>query len=281
MITIHAIQTGKVAIKQRQRAGEGAGMMRLVNTLRDSEWTEWLPIYAWLIEHNGELTLVDTGETARTAEPGYLPKWHPFHRFGVRMNVQPEDEIDMQLRRLGFAPDDLTRVVMTHLHTDHAGGLPHFPNTPILVSRKEYQAASGLSGRLNGYLNQHYPAWFKPQLIDFDDTPYATFSRSYALTPDITLVPTPGHSAGHLSVIVRAGDVHTFIAGDTSYTEQFMLNQTVDGVSIDTAAAKDTLARTLAYVGQYPTVYLPSHDPESANRLASKQIVPLSVSLIH
>ncbi|MEQ8672431.1 MAG: N-acyl homoserine lactonase family protein [Aggregatilineales bacterium] len=280
MIKVHAIQTGSVAIKQRQRAGQGAGMLRLINTLRDSEWAGWLPIYAWLIEHDGGLTIVDTGETARTAEAGYLPKWHPFHRFGVRMNVQPQDEIDVQLTRLGYSPDDLTRVVMTHLHTDHAGGLPHFPNTPILVSREEYGAASGFSGRLNGYLNQHYPAWFNPTLIDFNNTPYATFSRSYALTPDITLVPTPGHSAGHLSVIVRDSDVHYFIAGDTSYTEQLLLDQTVDGVSVDTAAAKDTLARILGYVEQYPTVYLPAHDPESVTRLENKHVVHSSVSFI-
>lgn len=277
---IHAIQTGSVAIKKRQRAGEGAGMMRLINTLRDPQWTEKLPIYAWLIEHDAGLTLVDTGESARTADPGYFPAWHPFPRFGVRMHVQPEDEIDEQMAKLGYTPDDVTQVIMTHLHTDHAGGLSHFPNATILVSSKEWQAAQGLSGKIKGYLTQHFPAWFKPTLINFEPTPNGIFTHRYQLTPEIEIVPTYGHTEGHVSVIVRDGDLHIFIAGDTSYTEGFMLQQSVDGVSMDVPTSQDTLARILTYVGQYPTVYLPSHDPESANRLASKQIVPLSVNQI-
>ena len=51
---------------------------------------------------------------------------------------------------------------MTHLHTDHAGGLHHFPDSEILVSRRELAYASGLLGRLRGYPNQRWPAWFDP-----------------------------------------------------------------------------------------------------------------------
>ena len=63
---IHAIQTGTVAIKTRQRSGKGEGFGRLVNTLLDPEWTPMLPIYAWVIEHPEGVIVVDTGETART-----------------------------------------------------------------------------------------------------------------------------------------------------------------------------------------------------------------------
>ena len=80
---IYAIQTGTVAIKTRQREGVGEGMMRPINTLLDSQWTDFLPIYVWVIEHPEGLIVVDTGETARTAEPGYFPRWHPFFRFGT------------------------------------------------------------------------------------------------------------------------------------------------------------------------------------------------------
>ena len=55
---------------------------------------------------------------------------------------------------------------MTHLHTDHAGGLHHFPDTEILVSRDDLEVASGLRGRLRGYPNDHWPDWFAPTVVD-------------------------------------------------------------------------------------------------------------------
>src|SRR5437764_9775747 len=124
---IHAIQTGDVQVKERQRAGVGAGPTRVLRTMADRRWTERLPILAWVIEHPEGVIVVDTGETARTAERGYFPRWHPFFRFASQISVAPDDEIGPQLRRLGIAPRDVRWVVITHLHTDHAGGLAHFP----------------------------------------------------------------------------------------------------------------------------------------------------------
>src|SRR5574340_510062 len=148
---IHAIQTGTVAIKERQRHGVGHGLRRRLNTLVDKAWTEPLPIYAWVIEHSEGLIVVDTGETARASEPGYFPRWHPYYRFGVRTWVKPEEEIGPQLEALGMKAIDVRWVVLTHMHTDHAGGLHHFPKVEILVSRTEYKLTSGLGGRINGY----------------------------------------------------------------------------------------------------------------------------------
>jgi N-acyl homoserine lactone hydrolase len=81
---VHAIQTGTVAIKQRQVRSAGQGMRRRLNTLLDHTWTDPLPIYARVIEHPEGLIVVDTGETARVAEPGYFPWWHPYYHLGVR-----------------------------------------------------------------------------------------------------------------------------------------------------------------------------------------------------
>jgi N-acyl homoserine lactone hydrolase len=139
---IHVVQTGTVAIKQVQRHGRTSGTP-LVNILRDSAWTEPLPIYAFLIEHPEGLIVVDTGETARVAERGYFPWWHPYFHFAVREWVQPEEEIGPQMRALGFDPRDVRWVLLTHLHTDHAGGLAHFPNAEHLLARREYHNATG------------------------------------------------------------------------------------------------------------------------------------------
>ncbi|TMC16844.1 MAG: N-acyl homoserine lactonase family protein [Chloroflexi bacterium] len=262
---IHAIQTGTVAIKTRQVSGRGPGALRPYITLLDTTWTEPLPIYAWVIEHPEGLIVVDTGETARVAEPGYFPWWHPYYKLGLREWVRPEEEIGPQLRSLGFAPADVRWVLLTHFHTDHAGGLPHFPTSEILVSRTEYQAASGFRGQLSGYLPQHWPTWFAPHVIDFASQPFGPFPNSYPLTRagDVQLVPTPGHTSGHYSVIVLE-DEHT------SYTQQLLLEQAVDGVTRDVALYQQTLQQIRTYLQSVPTIYLPSHDPEAAHRLATR-----------
>src|SRR5690348_6722778 len=116
---IHAIQTGSVMIKQAQMRGVGRGNQRLFDSLFDKNWTQFLPIYAWVIEHPEGMIVIDTGETARTAQPGYFPWWHPFFQLAVRVQVRPEEEIGPQLQALGIAPGDVRHVVLTHLHTDH------------------------------------------------------------------------------------------------------------------------------------------------------------------
>jgi N-acyl homoserine lactone hydrolase len=277
---IHAIQTGTVTVKTRQLSGRGHGSLRAINTLLDPTWTEPLPIYAWVIEHPEGLIVVDTGDTARTSEPGYFPWWHPYYKLAVRLTVHPEDEIGPQLRALGLDPADVRWVVMTHLHTDHAGGLHHFPKAQILVSRAEHQAASGFLGQVNGYLPQHWPTWFAPQLIDFAPQPLGPFPSSFPLTTagDVHLVPTPGHTFGHLSVVVQEDEHALFFAGDTSYTQHLMLEQAVDGVTSFEALYQQTLRQILTYVQSTPTVYLPSHDPESAQRLNNRTTTTLSTS---
>ena len=175
---VHAIQTGTVQVHERQRAGHGRGVLRFANMLLDRRWTEPLPIYAWVIEHPEGVIVVDTGETARAGAPGYFPRWHPYFRIGVRERVDPEQEIGPQLRSLGIRPDDVRRVVLTHLHTDHAGGLRHFPRSEILVTRTEYEQAKGLRGKTRGYLPHRWPPGFAPRLVDFLPEPVGPFRRA-------------------------------------------------------------------------------------------------------
>jgi N-acyl homoserine lactone hydrolase len=274
---IHAIQTGTVVVKRRQLRGKGNGVLRLFNTISDPNWVEPLPIYTWLIEHPEGLIVVDTGETARASEPGYFPSWQPYYRFAVRLSVRVEEEIGPQIRALGFSPADVRWVVLTHMHTDHAGGLAHFPQSEILVSRTEYRLASSLQGWMLGYLPHRWPTWFTPRQIDFATAPSDPFPSSYPLTQagDVILVPTPGHAPGHLSVIVQDGATTVFLAGDTSYNEQLLLDGVMDGVTTNLALASKTMGRIQRFLQTTPTIYLPSHDPESANRLARGRLTSL------
>jgi N-acyl homoserine lactone hydrolase len=277
---IHAIQTGTVAIKTRQVEGVGRGARRQLNMFLDRQWTEPLPIYAFAIEHPEGVIVVDTGETARATEPGYFARWHPFYRWGLKEWVTPEEEIGPQLRRLGIAPKDVRRVVLTHLHTDHAGGLHHFPDTEILVSRGDLEHASGRQGRLRGYPNDRWPSWFAPTVIDLEPTPLGPFPKSRRLTEagDVTIVPLPGHTPSHIGVLVEEADHAVLLAGDTSYTQDLMLRGVVDGPSPDDDVAQRTHARVRQLAAERPTVYVVAHDPQTSTRLAERQVVPTAES---
>jgi N-acyl homoserine lactone hydrolase len=269
---IHPLQTGRVQIKSAQLRRRRGGPARV---LLDHAWTGWLPIHAWAIEHPEGVIVVDTGETARTSEPGYFPRWHPFYRTSARIDVAPEQEIGHQLRQIGIEPEQVRTVVLTHLHTDHAGGLHHFPNSEIFVSGKDYRDAQGMLGRLRGYLPHRWPEWFSPMPIPFQTRTFGPFRQSHALTAagDVTVVPTPGHTAHHVSVIAKADGVSYFLAGDTSYNEALLVERVPDGVSPRAKTTIRTLETILSYTAEEPTVYLPSHDPDATRRLRNRRIL--------
>ena len=271
-MNIHAIETGKVKITENWRTGRGDGIKRLMNTLFDSEFTEWLPIYVWVIEHPEGLIVIDTGIPADANKRIWFPPFMPLVQRAAKFEMTPEQEVGPRLRRLGFSPDDVRWVVLTHLHQDHDGGLHHFPNAEFIVSRREWAAAAGFNGRLNGYLNQRWPDWFQPRLVDFDKTPFGAFTGHRTLTKsgDVHLVSTPGHSPGHLSVILVEGDLSIVFAGDASYTEDMLIVGKTDGIGPDPQAQRDSHMQILAYAEQNPAIYLPSHDPGSKERLVNR-----------
>jgi glyoxylase-like metal-dependent hydrolase (beta-lactamase superfamily II) len=189
------------------------------------------------------------------------------------MKVSLEQEIGPQLRDSGLEPEGVWKVILTHLHTDHAGGIQHFPNSAFLVSGNEYRNAQGLPGMLQGYLPNRWPDWFAPKSIPFDSKAFGPFEESYAVTEagDVVIVPTPGHTPNHVSVIVKIEGVSYFLAGDTSYAEELLLERHPDGVSASAEIAMQTMGKILRYAEAEPTVYLPSHDPLSGERLRDRR----------
>ncbi len=275
MTTIRAISTGLVKVRLTQMAARTTGPARMAHVLLDNEWSGWLPIYVWVIDHPDGIILVDSGETSRVHERGYHPEWHPFYRRASTFSVHPEEELGPQLRALGIGPRDVRQVVLTHLHTDHAGGLTHLTGAKTWVTQDDYNNAQGLKGKLFGYLPHRWPKWWQPEFIRFQNTPLGPFAQSMPLTRDgeVVVVPTPGHTPNHVSVVVR-GSTSYFLAGDTSYTQQLLIDGKVDGVSPDERVTRETARKILAFAKERPLVYLPSHDPEGAERLRTKSVLP-------
>jgi len=270
---VHAIRTGSVKVKTAQLAARGGDIASKINIFRDPNWSDWLPTYAWAIEHPEGVIVVDTGQATYLLDHGRSP--HPFLRWEADFQMEPEDEVGPQLKALGIGPRDVRQVVVTHLHVDHDAGLRHFPDSKILAAGGEIDKASAFMGMVRGYLPQRWPSWFDPARLQLADGAYGPFAASQRLTVagDVVVVATPGHTPDHVSVIVEDGNESIFLAGDTSYTEALMVAGKVDGVSPDAKVTASTLAKIRQFATERPTIYLPGHDPDSGSRLAKRQTV--------
>ena len=263
---IHPIKTGNVIVKSAflgSPATAGGTLPYLANVFLGHSRVP-LPIMAWAIEHSEGVIVVDTGEQA-ASKGNFITQ--------SRYDISPDEEVGAQLKRLGISPKDVSKVILTHLHGDHIDGLKDFPGVPVWVSQREYSPFQNSNGGFFSKLGIQLPEGFSPNLISFQPEKVGSFEYSYPLTRDgsVIAVPTPGHTAGHLSVIVRDGDTHYFIAGDVSYYERAVQTQSLEGPTMEIALHRDTLRRVSSYIQQVPTVYLPSHDPESPRRLVEKQ----------
>lgn len=273
-LTIHRIQTGYVAVKQAHRSYDGPDGQGILAIASANTWTEWLPITAWVIEHPEGVLVIDTGEEAAVNDPTYMacdPASAFFYNSFLRFAVTPEEELAAQLAGLEIRPSDVRWVIQTHLHGDHVHGLKHFSQSEVLVSPLDYPSSLGAVPCL-------YPSWLNPTLVNFSPSDVTGFGRSYPVTRarDVLIVPTPGHSNGHQSVLIRESGKSYLIAGDASFDEAQMLAGGVAGIASDPSLSRQTLAHIRAYCAAHPTVYLPSHDHETPTRLAAGQVVSVA-----
>ena len=145
-----------------------------------------------MIDHPEGLIVVDTGQGAHLLDS--VRSLNPYLRWEVEFRIEHDEEIGPQLRALGVRSRDVKRVVLTHLHIDHDGGLVHFPESAVLVSRGELHTARGWAGRLRGYLPNRWPTWFNPIALDLTAESLGPFTASRRLTTagDVIAVATPG-----------------------------------------------------------------------------------------
>ena len=259
---IHALSTGTVRVKH-SFLFPSSGVRRQLDLFLPGPFSDPLPIHCWAVEHEGRLMLVDTGETAAARNI-------PFARF----EVAPDQELSAALSAQGLAAHEVQDVVFTHHHGDHVDGIGHLANgraTFHMHAAELAFAAQPFSRVMRRVLRQPLPGGFSPQPFDLEGPVFGAFERSHPLSADgrIVAVPTPGHTPGHVSIVCVADDGrHVMLAGDVTDTLEQLHARRADAIGPDPVAHRATLERILAHCEKHPTVYLPSHDPDSVRRLS-------------
>jgi glyoxylase-like metal-dependent hydrolase (beta-lactamase superfamily II) len=250
------------------RGGRLATMRMLGLGTPRSRW--WLvPVPAFLITHpSAGPILVDTGFHGSVAAKPAANLGTLVARF-ARPRIEPGRDIPAQLRERGLDESDLGLVILTHLHFDHASGIAEYPDATFVLSKAEWEAATtDPRPFLRGYRPAHYDYLFDYRTVDFDGpgiASYASFGRSFDLLGDgsIRLAYTPGHSAGHCSVIARLHDRDLVIAGDAIYTQAQLEGGDPPPRPLDMHRWRRSLRELQQFARTYPRAeIIPGHDPE-------------------
>ncbi len=256
-IKIHELITGTVSVKWSHREFSGPASLRFPSILLDRNWTEPMPVRAWLVEHEEGLLLVDTGEGAFASEPSaFVGPDGFFYRKNLRIEQRREEEVDRKIEALGFATSDVRWVVLTHLHSDHVDGLQYFPSAEVILTKTEFEKPFGA-------YRPFWPTWFAPTLWHGPERDLTSDGR-------IKLIATPGHTLGHQSVLIEDELGYVLLAGDLSFSQEQFLRDGLPGISVGLREAGEIRSKVLRLAEQRPLVFLPSHDPESGERLRNR-----------
>lgn len=227
-----------------------------------------VPIPAYLIHHPSGPLLVDTGLHPSVATRPVENLGRLFANFG-RPKLDPGSDLPAQLRDRGIDAKSIRTVVMTHLHFDHSSGMSEFPGATFVLSEDEWVAATTERRPfLQGYRPAHYDYAFDYRTVSYDSElvrSYSTFGRTLDLFGDgsVRLASTPGHSAGHQSVICRLRDRDLVIAGDAIYTYAQLEGAPEPPRPADRHNWRRSLRELSHFHRQFPqAVILPGHDPE-------------------
>jgi glyoxylase-like metal-dependent hydrolase (beta-lactamase superfamily II) len=226
------------------------------------------PVLSYVVQHPTEgAILIDTGlhpdaSTNLRKEYGRL--------FGLMFgSLAPAAEgFEEQLRAQGVEPREVKTVVMTHLHLDHTGGMRLLPNATFVMDEREWAGAHGRLAGVNGFIAAHLPPLERVRTIDFagEGRPYGAFSNAVDLLGDgsIRLISTPGHTAGHVSVLLQTADRQVLAVGDAAYTLKSIETQVPPLIMADGKRYRASLAELQAFQTAEPgATLIPTHDPDA------------------
>lgn len=205
------------------------------------------PVYSVLIEHPDGLVLYDSG-----FDLDHVNKVLPFEL----PEQTPEQTVAGQLALVGHKPEDVDLMINSHFHFDHVGGNRFLTNAKTVVHRSEVahlRAPEAFEGL--GYSDKSFDSTAKYHYIAGDD---------YEILPGIRLFETPGHTAGHYSMLVEMKKGKNLLfAGDAAYTQESLDREIIAGFHLDPVASVESIRR-LKYLAKIHNADLfPSHDMES------------------
>lgn len=273
---VSVLSTGSVRIRPEHVGPTRKNLYLWLFTSR--RWTPPRPINVYAIEHREGLVLFDTGQDrASVTDPHYFPGGFNgviYDRL-ARFDIGPEQTLGARLRALGHHTGEVHTAVLSHLHQDHIGGLPELSGADILVSDEEWQTMQKPMAAARGFLREHITLpglrWQRIRPEAIGDPDLAPFSAGHDLFGDgsMVLLPTPGHTPGSLSMLVRRpGRAPLLLVGDLTYDDDLLAAGHVPGVG-DKPQMHQTTAMVNALRERHPRLaVLAAHDPAAADRLA-------------
>ena len=274
---VAAFSTGRVKIHPQHV--RGSRLPSLVWILLSPTWGAWRPIHVFVIEHDDGLILFDSGQDrASVTDPDYYPSspvMRLVYRRLARFEIGPNETVSVQLTALGYKPADVRWVVLSHLHQDHIGGLRELPGATFVVSTAEWEAMAAPNAEMAGFLPRHTDlpgaTWDRVTFEPTIDSALAPFTSAHDLLGDgsLVLLPTPGHTAGSMSMLVRGRAAPLLLVGDLTYDVDAMRRGLVPGVG-SRSTLRETSRRVLDFERRSGgLVILPAHDRAAAQRLAA------------
>src|SRR4051812_40408590 len=143
-VKVHAVQTGLISVKENFLNQKGQGFLSKLNIVLGEKYAGFMPIWAWVVEHPEGIIVIDTGDVTESSYKEFYKNETMGAKLSLKAmsnkrNISKQDELDAQLCRLGIKPEQVSKVVLTHLHGDHTDGVKFFPKNEIIVSEAEYR----------------------------------------------------------------------------------------------------------------------------------------------
>ena len=209
----------------------------------------------YLIDTGNEVILVDTGIPAGTPEEKPDETTLAFTGKDICSYMEA-------FAALGYKPEQVTKIVLTHRHSDHSGELRSFPQAKIFVNADELGAAE-----LQG-LENIIP-------VTFTDGAYYNFPETQIIAPGIRMIKAKGHTNGNSIVVVENEGLFYMIHGDITYVDEALHENKLSVVFDDLPAARVTQDRIIEFIRNHPTVYCGTHTPQGYENLEARRVMDL------
>lgn len=211
-----------------------------------------LVVPSFLVAHDEQLVLIDTG-LAPDAARGPVAAYGA--RLGERITFDGAARVDARLAELGFVPEHVGRVVLTHGHFDHTGGLRLFSHAEFLAGAGEREPLLGPDE--HGITRDADVAPVRTADWRFVDGDHDVFGDG-----TLVLLALPGHTPGNLGVLVRLPGRTILLAGDTTHLRSALHDPAPMPTDTDRATALASLHRMIDLARAHGAELWVTHDPD-------------------